>query len=237
MHWRMLSVIVILSVALTTFAKDAPTTNPIGETIDPDNDCLITADGQRVTIVTSDTPHDFAAELHQWNAPRVLSKASGDFTIEVKVSGTFAPENVSQIEGRTPYNGAGILIVQDEQNHLSLQRASLFRDGKVRHYLNFELRQDGKQSKSQWQMDLKNADTWLRLERSGGQFKASASQDGKTWKSYKPIDTDLNDDVQVGVEAVNSTDKEFRCTFDGWKISHPSDADDNKSDKQPTTAP
>ncbi len=231
----LIHIALVLIMALQSATQ--PATNPIGEAIDPDNDCLITTNGQRVTIVTSDTPHDFAAELNQWNAPRVLSKTSGDFTIEVKVSGKFAPENVSQIEGRTPYNGAGILVVQDEQNHLSLQRAALFRDGHVRHYLNFELRKDGKQSKSQWQMNLNDADTWLRLERSGGQFKASASQDGKTWKAYKPIDTDFDDEVRVGVEAVNSTDREFRCSFDGFKISHPSDANDSTANKQTTTAP
>ena len=120
----MLVRVVMLLVMAVATTRPA---NPIGEAIDPDDGDAITADGDRVTIVTADTPHDFAAELQQWNAPRVLSKAEGDFTLEVKVSGTFAPENVTTIAGRTPYNGAGLLVVADDQNHLSLQRTALFK--------------------------------------------------------------------------------------------------------------
>jgi hypothetical protein len=68
-----------------------------GDIIDPDKDCTIGVEGEKVTVRVPGTAHDFAGELGRWNAPRVLSPAHGDFIIEVKVIGKFKPVDESTI--------------------------------------------------------------------------------------------------------------------------------------------
>ena len=189
-----------------------------GKISDPDDDCTIGLKNNSMTLAMPGTPHDFAAELERWNAPRIMSKVRGDFVVEVKISGAFNPVKPSTIEGRTPYNGAGILIVQDEKNYLSLQRAALFADGHIRHYLNFELRKDGDCTVSDYQMGLKDKDTYLRVERLGKKVYGMASQDGVHWRSYDPIEVDFPPSISVGVVAVNSSADGFNCAFEDLNL-------------------
>jgi hypothetical protein len=68
-------------------------------------------------------------------------------------------------------------------------------------------------------VDLDNEDTYLRLERRGDKVFALGSHDHVHWKVYDdPIEIDFPHVVQVGVLAVNSSDKPFRCAFEGYAI-------------------
>ena len=102
-----------------------------------------------------------------WNAPRVLSKLKGDFIAEVKVSGEFRPGATSTIPGRRPYHGAGLLLIKDKENYISLHRGCVYLDDKLRHYANFELRKDGELTISLYEIEIPDEDTYLRLERRG----------------------------------------------------------------------
>lgn len=218
--------IVLIAIALCGLGlKDAPPTSQPsttfdgwGTVIDPDKDCQVSLEDDKLSIKVPASPHDFAAELERWNAPRVLASVKGDFIAEVKISGTFAPAKPSTISGRTPYNGAGILIEVDQQNHIALQRAALFRNGKVRHYANFELRQNGQCTTSRFDSDLPDADVYLRLERKGPKVYAMFSPDGVKWQSYEPIDVDFPEQVNVGVVAINSSADPFECAFEVFSV-------------------
>lgn len=113
-----------------------------GEMIDPDRDCLFAVGADQVGIQIPGTSHDLSAELNRTNAPRVLQPVEGDFEIEVRVAGTLTPDR-PLVATRTAYSGAGLLLMRDEANYIRLERAALRRGGMVRHYLNFEQRQDG----------------------------------------------------------------------------------------------
>lgn len=113
-----------------------------GEMIDPDRDCLFAVGANQVAIQVPGTPHDLSAELNRTNAPRVLQPVEGDFEIEVRVAGTLAPDQ-PLVATRTAYAGAGLLLMRDEANYIRLERAALRRGGMIRHYINFEQRQEG----------------------------------------------------------------------------------------------
>jgi regulation of enolase protein 1 (concanavalin A-like superfamily) len=197
-----------------------------GEVIDPDRDCQIDLDKGKVTMKVPGKAHDFAAELQRWNAPRILSEAGGDFILEVKVSGEFKPSETSTIEGRRPYNGAGLLIIKDDKTYISLHRAAVYLENNVRHYLNFELRKDAELAVSRYEVDLDNEDTYLRLERRGDKVYALGSHDHVHWKLYDdPIEIDFPRVVQVGVEAVSSSDQPFRCAFEDYAIFRKANAE------------
>jgi hypothetical protein len=138
-----------------------------GVVADPDGDCKVKAQKGRLTMTLPGAAHDFAGELGRWNAPRVTSKVDGDFIAEVRVSGGFAPTLDSAIPGRRGYNGAGILLVKDKENHLSLQRGAVNLDGRIRHYSNFELRRNAELVTSLYEVELEDRDVYLRVERRG----------------------------------------------------------------------
>jgi regulation of enolase protein 1 (concanavalin A-like superfamily) len=205
-------------VASSTFGDEPRDIASVGTIIDPDNDCTIRDSAGKLVITVPGKAHDFAAELERWNAPRVLSDVQGDFTITVKISGKFAPADPSTIDGRKAYNGAGILVVVDDHNHLSLQRGTFSTGNGFRHYLNFELRKNSECTVSKFGVDIDNTDAFLRLERVGNQIYGLTSSDGVHWRSYEPITVDFPSTVKVGVEAINSASSEFSCAFEGYKV-------------------
>jgi regulation of enolase protein 1 (concanavalin A-like superfamily) len=189
-----------------------------GKIVDPDSDCMVRAEGKKVMVKVPGTPHDFAGELGRWNAPRILSTVRGEFIIEVKVSGTFKPVDESTIGGRRSYNGAGLMVVKDDNNHVSLHRGTVYIDDKIRHYANFELRRNAELVISRYEMELTEEDALLRLERRGNKVYGMASQDGVNWKSYDPIEVDFPDELIAGVEVVNSSKEPFSCAFEGLSV-------------------
>ena len=64
-----------------------------GSPIDPAGDCAFTTEGDKLTITVpgEGDPHDLSSELTSTTAPRVLQPLQGDFTLQVKVEGEFAP--------------------------------------------------------------------------------------------------------------------------------------------------
>jgi hypothetical protein len=78
-----------------------------GMAIDPDNDCKIVDQGKALEISVPATHHDLNADNDKLNAPRVLREVSGDFTMTVKVIGTFQPGTQSTNPKAVPYIGAG----------------------------------------------------------------------------------------------------------------------------------
>lgn len=195
-----------------------PKTSAWGE-IAKDGDCQIRVEKDKMIFDVPGTAHDFAAELKRWNAPHVLSEVEGDFVIDVKISGKFAPGQESTIEGRYPYNGAGLLLVQDEKNHLSLQRGAVRANGRVRHYLNFELRKNSADTVSRFSLGLDDQDTYLRIERCGNLIYGLGSADGAHWRSYEPIKVSFPKRLKVGVVAVTSSSEPFACAFEGLRTS------------------
>ncbi|HEX3314959.1 MAG TPA: hypothetical protein VHR72_08720 [Gemmataceae bacterium] len=189
-----------------------------GDVVDSDNDCSVGVNGTKVVMKIPDAAHDFAGELNRWNAPRIVRDIKGDFIAEVKVSGEFKPVEGSNIPTRRSYNGAGILLISDKNNHVSLQRGTVYFDEKVRHYLNFELRKDAELPISLSEIELADADAYLRLERRGKKVYGMGSNDGINWKSYDPIEVDFPDKLTLAVAAINSSKAPFTCAFEGLTI-------------------
>jgi regulation of enolase protein 1 (concanavalin A-like superfamily) len=198
--------------------KPTPSIRGWGDIVDPDKDCSISVDGRKVVVKVPDAAHDFAGELNRWNAPRIVREAKGDFIIDVKVSGQFKPALESNIPTRRSYNGAGILLIKDKNNHVSLQRGTVNLDGKVRHYLNFELRKDGELATSLYEVELEDADIYLRLERRGKKVYGMGSMDGINWKPYDPIEADFPHGLTVAIAAINSSKGPFTCAFEDFTI-------------------
>jgi len=192
-----------------------------GKWVDPDGDCQHKLEEGKLTITVPNTAHDLSVEQGIMNAPMVVRDLVGDFTISVHVSGQFRPGK-SLVQGRAAYQGAGLIMAQDNNNYIRLERACYVAQGtgKLVHYANFEIRSQG-QPLQLGMPDLTldpTLDTWLALQRKGNRIDAAVSQDGKHWKTLPPKQYGGPDQLTVGVAAVSATDRAFNPTFSDLNV-------------------
>jgi len=196
-----------------------------GTAIDPDDDCkfFVAEDALRIRVPGS-RPHDLAADIETTNAPRVLQSVRGDFTIQVRVEGRFAPGDESTKEGRTGYNGAAIVAMSDAENVVTLARAALQRPGEEAvHYANFEIRIAGELQRIGLTGDHrlpKDGPVFLRLERRDAKFLGAVSVDGMKWDVLAPkeIPAEWPKDLQAGVAAISTSKDEFNPQFSKLQV-------------------
>lgn len=209
-------------MALPLRADDKDKVSPIlkgwGQVSDTDRDCDITYKENAVEFKIPGKSHDFASELMLQNAPRVLQELKGDFIAQVKVTGEFKPGATSTISSRLSYHGAGLLIVSDKDNYISLHRGCVYINDRPRHYANFELRKDGALSISRYEIEIPDQDTYLRLERRGDKVFNATSPDGIHWTSYEPIEVELPQTIQLGIVGVSSSDVPLTVKFQDLAI-------------------
>src|SRR2546430_16518317 len=115
-HW----VLVLLAVGTLSALVHAVEDKEIkdwGTIADPDKDCTIKEQKGALAITVPATSHDLGVEHRLMNAPRVLRKVSGDFTVQVLVSGRVEAEPPATVGDRLPFMGAGLLLGQAENHH------------------------------------------------------------------------------------------------------------------------
>lgn len=185
-----------------------------GEFIDVSGLCRVRLEGTRVMIETPAAYFDLWPEGKSTNAPRLVQDVSGDFTVRVKTVGSVMGEKGAEATGRdVAFNAATLLIWQDENNFVRLDRAGMHKAGQRYHQTYYHINQDGKRT-VQLSQGLPVQDSWLQLERRSSKITAGWSVDGKTWKTYPVQDAKLADKVKVGVAALNSSTKPFVATFE-----------------------
>lgn len=211
----------LLLVTRLLAAEPAPITiENWGTVFDPDEKCAVVIRSHRVAIQVPAGAYDLSAELRRTNAPRILQEVRGDFVLEVEVDGAFKTGE-GTIATRTAYNGAGLLIWQDELNYLRLERAALSRSGNLRHYVNFEQRINGRLTRFGSEKDYEVDETKpckLRLERKGQQILGFAKQGEAEWQSLGVKSAGLPMDMWVGVAAINASDAAFEPVFTGLTL-------------------
>jgi regulation of enolase protein 1 (concanavalin A-like superfamily) len=190
-----------------------------GELADAGGQAKVHKDGARVTLEVPAGSFDLYPENQKVNAPRLMQDASGDFAVQVKVVGKVMGEKGAEAPGRdVAFNAATLLIWQDENNFVRLDRAGFHKAGKPNHQTYYHVYQDGKRT-THLNRPLAVKDSWLRLERKGIKVTASWSQDGKSWQSYPDQDVKLADKVKVGVAALNASSKPFAASFEELKLT------------------
>jgi regulation of enolase protein 1 (concanavalin A-like superfamily) len=197
----------------------APQAKVWGDLVDAEGKSKVRLDGGRATIEVPAGSYDLYPENGKVNAPRLLQGASGDFAVQVKVVGKVMGEKGAEAPGRdVAFNAATLLIWQDENHFVRLDRAGFHKAGKPNHQTYYHVYEGGKRTVHQ-NRPLAVKDSWLKLERKGGKVTASWSEDGKTWQSYPVQDVKLSDKVKVGVAALNASSKPFAASFEELKLT------------------
>ncbi len=190
-----------------------------GQAVDPEGDCRIDlAEGKLAITVSAKQWHALDAEANKVNAPVVLRDIDGDFIVEVKVGGTFRPAGPSAYPRGVPFNGAGILLRVDTGNYLRLERAAILRDGRIGPYILFEERKNSRPVPPGDGITAPDAPMFLRLERRGDEFTATASPDGKSWRAFPSRTVKYPATVKIGVAASSSSSQDFNATFEGFRV-------------------
>jgi regulation of enolase protein 1 (concanavalin A-like superfamily) len=142
------------------------------------------------------------------DAPRLTITQKGDFTIETLVE--FDPsEN---------YQGAGLLVWQDENTFLRLEFGYGGLGDEVRKAA-FLVQENGNLELID---SLELAETVkkveLRITRSGSFYTAEYRQGSGPWQSAGSIELDLNPNVEVGICQVTMAPDELKADFDYFKL-------------------
>jgi regulation of enolase protein 1 (concanavalin A-like superfamily) len=190
-----------------------------GTAIDPSGDCTIESDGKTLTIKVPGTLHDLNAQNDSVNAPRVLRDVTGDFSVQVKVVGTFKPTGTKTSAATVPYNGAGILLWAGEGHFVRFERAAMLRDGSVTTFLNFE-KHHREQPPIHRGAFIEAGPVYLRLTRKQNQIVRAVSRDGVEWQAFEPLTVDWPARVKVGVAAVNSNSAAFPVRFEKFSVEN-----------------
>ncbi len=193
-----------------------------GDVLDPDGDCKINEMNGQVTMEVPGIYHDLWPGQGRINAPRILQDVEGDFTVQVKVAGQIRAEPGSVIPGlasSVPFQAASLLLWQDDNNFVRLDRACMVKDNKSIFFCYYHAFKDGKRV-VHVSRNFQDQATYLRLDRREGKIDAAFSQDGgKTWHFFRPEAIDLPMKLRVGVAAMNNTNKPLRVEFEDLRVS------------------
>jgi hypothetical protein len=143
-----------------------------GTVIDPAGDCTVKHEEGKLTVTVPGGAHDLNQALGGMKAPRILQEVEGDFIAQVKITGEFKPGEKAAADGTSPFNGAGLLLWQDDKNYVCLERNAWWvGEGKyacqpplVEQYRDGELRAKMPGTQDEF---FKGKSTWLRFERRG----------------------------------------------------------------------
>lgn len=193
-----------------------------GEVIDPDRDCQIKGNADQLTITVPGGSHDLGPARK--NAPRILHEVEGDFAVQVKVTGDFNPGAVPAVAGTVAFNGAGLLVWENESNYLRLERNQWQRpNGPALQYPPLlEYWKNGRAAFTLRPTDkpfFQGRSTHLRLERRGQRIRASVSHDGVRWTAGHTLATAFGRRVKVGIDAVNTSREPFTVTFEALRVT------------------
>jgi regulation of enolase protein 1 (concanavalin A-like superfamily) len=187
--------------------------------VDPDRDCKFGEDHGKLTITVPAKPHGLSLDGRIMNSPRLVSEVEGDFTAQVRVSGEFTPAPTSAKGEGSNFIGAGLLLWGDENTFFRLERAVLNGGPSPLTYVNWEAREEGKRRETNHGFPpLREAATYLRLQRRGKQILASHSEDGESWRSMKPLEIELPAKVKIGILAGSTTARPVAPTFDQFQL-------------------
>ncbi len=196
-----------------------------GTVTDPDGDCTVTEGKGKLTIKVPGSLHDLYPlqkdKKKRLNAPRVLQQVKGDFVATVKVTADWKPGDALPGSSTVPYNGAGLLVWAEEDDFVRLERNVFVRKVSISYTTPFQFQGGNQVNNAQTTQDefFKGKSTWVKVERRGEKLTTSISHDGKEWTETATLRAKYPETVRVGVEAVNSSDKEFVVEFAEFKIT------------------
>ncbi|QEL18930.1 DUF1349 domain-containing protein [Limnoglobus roseus] len=197
-----------------------------GQLYDPANDTEVSMENGRLSMTVPPGLHDINHQLGGMRAPRILQEVTGNFTLEVTVTGDFTPGPQSAKNGVASFNGAGLSLWLDEQNYLRLERNAWW-NASAKSYTGYtplyEIYVNGRMLPTNPGTGsptdfYKGPSTRFRLQREGIYLVASYSLDGTAWNVVPRLAATLPKKVYVGIGAVSTSNLPFNVVFEDFKL-------------------
>jgi S1-C subfamily serine protease len=202
----------------------------LGPLTDPDKDCKEARTDKGITIDIPGKLHTLSPQLRDKknrpvaNAPTVLAPIDGDFLAHVRIAGEIRPgsEPCQGPSGRRiPFaiQGAGLLLWQDKDNFLRLERSCGTTGGlTLVNRLIVEVCKDGREA-GQIYLDVPAGPLQVMLLRKDGHLRCLFSSDAKEgWTVFKELAVDFPSKVSVGLSAFNTAKKPFSARFEDFVL-------------------
>ncbi|MDR3638831.1 MAG: trypsin-like peptidase domain-containing protein [Isosphaeraceae bacterium] len=184
---------------------------------------------------TIDTPGEApmvnAPQYQLFNAPSALVRVEGDFVAMVKVTNDFDPgsDQVTLPSGKKPgmtFQGAGLLIWQDERNFVRLERCK-GSDGGVGqiHRVLVEMYKGGRETGIHYSGNLPQRPLALVAARKGASFQLLYSDPSGRLVVFQEMALDFDKEVFIGVSAANLSMHPFQAKFEEFTLKGPDGQD------------
>jgi len=179
---------------------DNPPLNAGWTWVDPlgDSSYSLTANPGSLRLSTPDHGHDL---YMNFDAPRLVRTASGNFDIKTKVT----------INPQYNYQGAGLLIWQDVDNYIRLERTLV---SGVDLWYRVNGNYQGKE------IPFSTSPVYLKISRAGNDFTASYSTNNSSWTNVLTVNFPANSSLQVGLVLLNEwQDHPISADFDFFELT------------------
>lgn len=201
--------------------RPPPPTQPVtwGELKGDRGDAELNPQGAVLAVNVPGTLHILSPDLKSKNAPRLVTPVRGDFTATVKVIGRISPGTNPLPLLPFTFQGAGLLVWENEDHYLRLERTGSYSSEGKKHMVLEEYVKDNKTAPNGVR-DARVTDLTLRIERRGSELRCAYSPDqGKTWLEVKRQATSFPAEVQVGVSIANASPKPFAITLENFQLT------------------
>jgi S1-C subfamily serine protease/regulation of enolase protein 1 (concanavalin A-like superfamily) len=209
--------------SLATGEALKPSFPALGPLIDPVKNCKEVRDDDSLTINLPPGVHLMSDELGVKNAPRALTPVENTFLAQVKVAGFMTPGNQpARLKGRElpfTYQGAGLVLWQDQNNYLRIERAVRGRKGRivVSNEVLVEVCKNGKPAGT-FNATVQDGPMYVRVARVNGALLCMFSTNGRQWVSLKRLAFPFPDKVQVGLTASNASKEPLAARFEEFVL-------------------
>lgn len=170
-------------------------------------------------------PLVLSSKFKLYEAPSALVQVEGDFQTSVVVDAEFNPgsERVTLPNGKkapSTYQGAGLLIWQDEGNYILLERYKHTGDGpQIEHEVGVQVYQNGKELGFHIVRNVPDAAVILACRRKGDTFEFLYAMSPGVLVAFKELALSFRKDLLVGISASNVSQNEFDARFSRFRLT------------------
>jgi S1-C subfamily serine protease len=173
------------------------------------------------------TPLVNAPQAKLFTAPGALVQVQGEFVAVVEVTNDFDPggQTVSLPSGRRfpfTFQGAGLLLWQDEKNFIRLERCK-GSDGSVSliHRVLVEIYKDGREVGLYYSKPIPEKPVVLAARRKGTTVQLLFGEPPDKMTIFRELALDFNPSILVGVSASNLSRQPLTAKFDKFTLQGP----------------
>jgi hypothetical protein len=161
------------------------------------------------------------------NAPRAMAEVEGDFLAYVEVNGDIDPgidlitiTDPRGVRASLAFQGAGLLLYQDKDNFLRLERACMAQGASQVRELLVEVVRGGREFDYHY-IALPGdprAPLDLFVMRQNGRIKCMFSHDSRSLLAFRDFSLDYPDKIKIGLTASNLSKKPFTAKFSDFVL-------------------